>query len=504
MPQIVQTNISSINTQRNLNVSQNSLATSLQRLSTGFRINSAKDDAAGLAISERMTAQIRGLDQAVRNANDGVSLSQTAEAGLSTVGESLLRIRELAIQSANATNSSSDRAALQAEVNQRLQELSRVNSDTEFNGLKLFDGSFTNQTFQVGANANQTINVNMQEVSGSTIGAFKTTLLNTTVNEGTGSALVAQAGPLAVTTDNAITAQDLTLSGSAFTGTEVVSISDGATAKDIAAAINASSDTTSISATANTVVTLSGLSADGTVSLNLGEGESGSLVNISGAVTQGDLSALAADINAKSGNTGITAVLNADGDAIVLESDDGDNIVISEFNHTSAGATIATEYADGNADTLTQGGNNSTVVAGTVNLVSHETFNIQTTDDNTAGGVLDVASDTDVTSVLDDVAGVDVSSQVGAQDAIDVIDGALDIINAIRGDLGAIQNRFEAAIVNMQSVSENLSAAKSRIKDADFAKETAELSRSQILQQAGVSILGQANALPQNALSLLQ
>lgn len=504
MPQIIQTNVSSLNAQRNLNVSQNSLATSLQRLSTGFRINSAKDDAAGLAISERMTAQIRGLNQAVRNANDGVSLSQTAEAGLSTVGESLLRIRELAIQSANATNSASDRAALQAEVNQRLQELDRISSDTEFNGLKLFDGSFTNQSFQVGANANQTINVSMQEISNSNLGAYETTMLNTTAHQGTGSALAAQAGPLVVTADNTVTAQDITLSGSGFSGSEVVSVSAGATAKDIAAAINGASNTTSISATANTVVTLSGLSANGTVSFDLGEGEAGSLTNVSGAVTSGDLSALAADINNKSGNTGVTATLSSDNASLILESNDGDNIVISEFGSTSGGATISTVYADGDSDTLTDGGNNSTVVAGTVDLSSFDTFNVQSDDDASAGSVLAAAADTDVASVLDTVGNVDISTQAGAQNAIDVIDGALDTINSTRGDLGAIQNRFEAAIVNMQAVSENLSASRSRIRDADFAQETAALSRAQILQQAGVSILGQANALPQNALSLLQ
>lgn len=742
MPQIIQTNISSLNAQRNLNVSQNSLATSLERLSTGFRINSAKDDAAGLAISERMTAQIRGLNQAVRNSNDGVSLSQTAEAGLSTIGESLLRIRELAIQSANATNSASDRAALQAEVNQRLQELNRISSDTEFNGLKLFDGSFTNQSFQVGANANQTIGVNLQELTTTTMfsGFEINNVFNSTQGQGTGS-VATNDGSLDGNALSGIGAQTLTFTSTS--GSATVSVADGTSAKQVAADITALESTNGVSATAVTTGSISafdfsefnidsvsantnalgvglqegnglaltlgslydtqtitrtnadattesfvttqydsaaGIAADMNASLNGITVAAGTSLTLSGiaddvgytmsigqtndagmsaigsaAVVGGDLTALAASISAAGGasmaanvvgntivitNETIDSVNDSDGakagedilitgftstatgntmsvesngdtevldetvdtdvyasgvltgpmtddDYFVIESSlseaagsvfagaantqytvadhqmtfdvyqgpgttsttvsvaisheldlsaaqaaidaidgltathtngsismtdaDGDNIVLDNVTVTNNGtgsdgyAAATVTAQDGGTGTLATAGDIGAVFAGEISLDSHKDFSVQSDADNATGGsVFDVAADTDVTATQNTTFDVSVDTQAQAQDTIEMMDAALDIVNSMRGDLGAIQNRFEAAIVNMQAVSENLSAARSRIRDADFAQETAQLSRSQILQQAGIAILGQANALPQNALSLLQ
>lgn len=508
MPQIVQTNISSLNTQRNLNTSLNSLSTALQRLSTGYRVNSAKDDAAGLAISNRMSAQIQGLSQAQRNANDGVSLSQSAEAGLSTIGESLLRIRELAIQSANATNSASDRAALQAEVNERLQEITRISTDTEFNGLKLFDGGFTSQSFHIGANANQTVEVSMQEVSSSTLGLESYTAVSDDVQAGTGASSLAAPGPLATNASNTIAAQVVTLGGNF--GTQDVQIGAGNSCKQIADAVNAQSNATGIKAVSETDCTLGSFTA-GIVTFGLATDSQGGFETISVNVSVNDVSNLARAINDVSGQIGVTAVVSDDGSSVVLSNREGHNIIINEFTHTSDGASVDVTTSDGNTQQLfdDDGGGpgtdvDSTVISGVVTFNSNKTFSVQSDTADTAGGIADLAADVSDPSVLETLASVDLSTTTSAQSAIDVIDASLDTLNQIRGELGAIQNRFEGAIVNMSAVSENLSAARSRILDADFAQESAALSRGQILQQAGISILGQANALPQNALSLLE
>lgn len=501
MPQVINTNISSLNAQRNLNNSQSVLHQSLQRLSTGLRINSAKDDAAGLAISERMTAQIRGLNQAVRNANDGVSLAQTAEGSLQTVSDSLLRIRELAIQSANASNSGSDRQALQAEVNQLLSEIDRVSDTTEFNGQKLFDGSFTAQSFQVGANANETIGLNLTEVSTTSLGRNSVTLQSTDAAGGFGQGTTAAAGSIAVTANNDVAAQTLNLNGNF--GTVAITLSGAETAEAVAGSINDQSSTTGIEADAITHVTLGNLSADGTVSFQLAASSQSQFVTISASVTTTDLSNLATEINNNSGQTGITAQIDSSGN-LVMTNNAGENVVINEYSNSSGGATFDVTGDGGDATTLTDGGGDSVVVAGVIELTSKNSFTVNSSVANSAGGIVDAGASTDVSSTKDQLSTADVSTQDGAQDTIGIIDAALDTLNSIRGDLGALQNRFEAAIGNISNISENLASARSRIRDADFAYETAELTKAQILQQAGISILGQANALPQNALALLQ
>ena len=265
MAQVINTNIASLNSQRNLNGSQKDLETSLQRLSSGLRINSAKDDAAGLAISDRMTSQIRGYNQATRNANDGISLAQTAEGALGSTTGLLQRIRELAIQSANSTNSSSDRASLQAEVNQLKQEINRVSNQTEFNGLKLLDGTFSAQSFQVGANANQTINVSMDGSSTTDLQDNQLLTLNETAGQGTGSSTTASG---TVPTESTIATQILTVSGPLGKVNDIV-VPPGASAFDVAALISNREGETSVTADATNEVTISGISASGTVSFNL-------------------------------------------------------------------------------------------------------------------------------------------------------------------------------------------------------------------------------------------
>ncbi len=500
MAMVINTNIMSLNAQRNLNKTNNMLATSMQRLSTGLRINSAKDDAAGLAISDRMTAQIRGLNQAIRNANDGISLAQTAEGALQETTNALQRIRELAVQSANSTNSASDRASLQAEVNQLKQEIDRIASTTEFNGLKLLDGSFTAQSFQVGANPNQTIEFTIAGASGSHLANNYVQAVNATADQGTASTTNAAA---ALPSANTIAAQTLTISGSL--GVADVSVSAGDSAYTIANAINAAQDKTGVTADARTQAQLSGLSADGTVTLTLGSGSA--TATVSAAVTTSDLSALAKEINKVSGTTGITA--EVDGGTLTLTQADGKDINIENFTHSTSGATISAAAVNAagtavDAETLTNGGDDSLVVAGYVEFSSSSSFTVKSSVANTAGSILNVGAGVSVGSSQQLVSEIDIGTQAGANEALKIVDAALATVASIRGDLGAVQNRFETTIANLSTTAENLSAARSRIQDADFAAETAAMTRAQILQQAGVAMVSQANAAPQVVLSLLQ
>ncbi len=384
---IINTNIMSLNAQRNLSANSASLGTTIQRLSSGLRINSAKDDAAGLAISERFTTQIRGLNQAARNANDGISLAQTAEGGLSAIGNNLQRIRELAIQSRNATNSASDREALQKEVAQLKAEIDRVAEQTSFNGNKLLDGSFASQAFQVGAQQGELITVE-------TIGSAKIADLGSWTSAPV-TTYDQTLAPLTVTDE----AQPVSMS---INGVTISTPGGAANAADALAALVTAFDTAKANP-ANTSLANVSMAADGSINS-----------------TDASLS-----ISAPSNVTGITPG-------------------------------------------ITQG--TATVTPGTAQF---------------------------------GFAGLDISTTAGADDAILAMDAALDDVNAARADLGAIQNRFASTITNLTTTSENLSASRSRIRDADFAKETAELTRTQILTQAGTAMLAQANQVPQNVLSLL-
>ncbi|WP_457572973.1 flagellin [Desulfolithobacter sp.] len=492
---VINTNVASLNAQRNLGKTQSALSRSMQRLSSGLRINSAKDDAAGLAISDRMTAQIRGLNQAVRNANDGISLAQTAEGAMQESTNILQRMRELAVQSANASNSAADRAALQDEVNQLQSEMNRIANTTTFNGLKILDGSFSAQKFQIGANANQTISVSIDSMAADDLGRNAVTVTNTTANQGTGSATTAATS---LPTNNSIAAQTLTIAGSE--GTDTVSVSAGDSAYTVATNINNVTSSTGVEATAYNEASITAVSADGTVQMTLGSG--GSTATISASVTTGDLSNLVDAINKVTGTTGISAEL--DGSNVKLIQSEGKDIDIGDFTHTVSNATISVKTLDGKTETLTDADTDSTTIAGRIEFSSTESFSVRSSVADSAGSILDVAADTFVNSSGDYVSAIDISTQSGAQSAIDVIDKALGKIDSERGNLGAVQNRFESTIANLQNISENISAARSRILDADIAQETSEMTKQNILQQAGISILAQANQAPQMALSLLQ
>jgi len=449
MSQIINTNLFSLNAQRNLNTTQNSLQTSLERLSSGLRINSASDDAAGLAIAERFTSQIRGLNQAIRNSNDGISFSQTAEGALSTATDALQRVRELAVQSANDTNSSTDRQALNNEVQQLIAEVNRISNSTQFNGQNILDGTASTLVFQVGANQNQTISVDGVDARGSTLGA------NVSI-----SGSIEQAGINAAVTADDLTVQGVAVDLSALSATE-------ATTTQVVNAINNVTATSGVQAQINTTVT------------------TGPLVNAAGAVTINGVSlTLAGDatdldtINNFSAQTGVSAS-GATG-AIVLSNTNGSTIEIDNgaglggaAQTVQAGITLSSAVGT----TATVGGTAPTVLSG--NAVG-------------AGGADQTAN------------GLSVLTQEDSNNALLTVDAALQQINTLRSELGSVQTRFESTISNLAITVENLTAARSRIQDADFAAETANLTRSQILQQAGLSIVAQANSLPQNVLSLLQ
>ena len=477
MPQVINTNLASLQAQRSLSTSQSDVNTSLQRLSSGLRINGAKDDAAGLAISERFNSQIKGLNQAARNANDATSLAQTAEGALSEVTSNLQRMRELAVQSANATNSASDRTALQTEVTQLMAEIDRVSNQTSFNGIKLLNGSFTAQAFQVGANANETVSI-------TSIASSRTADL------GTFNGFVATNQTIG-TASNSTTARAVVLGG---VTTSIGTIANDA--KAIASALNASGLGFSASADATTVAG----GAQNTTSTNT---ETSTItINgiVSGVVTATanqttDRQAMTDAINAISARTGVTAV--NDGTNIDLTAADGRNIttaftstagVVTDFGLAADGTTGAT--IDITLRTALTGTLEITGVDGTA---SGAVFGSNAGDDPQAIGTVGSALSTN-----------DVTSVANAQLMITAVDAALDAVNSSRAELGAIQNRFDSIVSALQTSSENQSAARSRIVDADFAAETAALTRGQILQQAGIAVLAQANAAPQNVLALLQ
>jgi flagellin len=485
MPQTINTNIMSLTAQRNLNASQMGMSTAIARLSSGLRINSAKDDAAGLAIAERMTTQVRGLNQAVRNANDGISLSQTIEGALGSSAAILQRIRELAVQAANGSNSGSDRQALNAEANQLVAELQRIADTTEFNGLKVLNGAFGSQTFQVGANAYQTITVGGADVRTNKYG------LNTAVSGGV------QPGASA-----GYNAGTLTIAGLV---TKTVAIAANDTAKVVADRINAVSAETGVTANARSLATLD-FAATGAFSINITSSNTSAVTvafNVSNADSSEGLSQAVNEINKVSAQTGVSARLNEAGDAIILENASGNNITIAN----NAGGPGAVTLAQGRID---NGGAYTTSTATTIATGTFATSLGYVALDAASGFAVtqagtNVFATTNITSDGNNTVNtINITTFEKASMAIRIVDQALSTVSSLRAAYGALMSRFENTINNLQNTSENIAAARSRIQDADFAQETAALSRAQILQQAGTAMVAQANQLPQNVLRLLQ
>lgn len=485
MASVINTNTASLNAQRNLTSSQSALSNSLQRLSSGLRINSAKDDAAGMAIADRMTSQINGLNQASRNANDGISLAQTAEGALSSIDEGLQRIRTLALQSANATNSASDRASLNAEVQSALAEIGRVSSTTQFNGINLLDGSFQGAQFQVGANANQTINVSIAGASTSQIGAYQQQSTEVTGNAFDGTNLTITPAGSTVATKIGVSVASGTAGNNEITA-------DSAAAK--AAAINAKTVDTGVSATATNSLAGGALTAsDGTTlgagALTINGVAVGAIAGDTSVVKQGENAATA--INAVADKTGVTATYDKSNGRLSLSAADGRNINLKADTAGNA-ATITT--MTGLTATEAAGG---TTKRGTMTLSSGSGFTLGGSQMTDAGVATSAATLTALNTT-------NISTVDGANKAISLVDGALSQVNSMRANLGAVQNRFSSTISNLQTSSENITAARSRIQDTDFAAETASMTRGQILQQAGTAMLAQANSLPNGVLSLLR
>lgn len=549
MPQIINTNISSINAQRNLNRSQGALQTSLQRLSSGLRINSAKDDAAGLAISNRFQTQVRGLNVAIRNANDGISFAQTTESALDEISTALQRMRDLAVQSANDTNSTSDRISLQAEVSQLVQEIDRIAKTTTFNNRPVLDGSNDKISFQIGANANQTVSVAGVDARSAALGQQPGEVQSTgdrvylvdggdagTQGVQEGSNGVSDISDFTVRLDSTANIDAINIADAAYGGNissaSLAALTDrtdsdygSGLAKTIADRINDIRTSGEVSlqgvyATAKTVFRGSDVITgdySGTIDANSESSGVGT-----GALNNGDLiingvdvgpveflssdssGALTRAINAKSDVTGVIASVDRNGE-LVLTAEDGRDIIISTSNAQvtndlfGGGDELGTDRFDANFADLR--------ISGRVTVTGTDTINFQGNNTTELGmdanGLADEDSQENAQAV-GTIASADLTTIDGANRLITSVDSALDQINSIRGQLGAIQNRFESTVRNLSSISEALSAANSRILDADFAAETAILSKNQVLQQAGISVLAQANALPQQVLSLLQ
>jgi flagellin len=516
MAQVINTNISSLNAQRNLSNSKSALATALERLSSGLRINSAKDDAAGLAISDRFTTQIRGLDQAVRNSNDGISLSQTAESALGELTNNLQRIREIAVQSANASNSASDRQALDQEVQQRLAEVERIATQTAFNGQKVLNGTFGTATFQVGANVGETISVALSA-------SMRTTAIGKTADYVNGSTqyvstlAVGQQGT-GVTT-NGLAGGDLSIQiGSAAAIGVVASVDNTAGAGNAGRSIgSAYSKTQAINASAIPNLTAS---ADTTVVFDFAaitDTASTYTLSVNGQgifTTDGNAisgTTLVAAINANAASTGVTASFDSGNNRVTMTASDGRDITVSQTTGTDVaglgqGLTVTTTGFNNSvndayaATTVATGTAVSNVFVGTIRLTSTDSITLSGNNE-TYIGYADNAAMALGSSALNSAS---VTSVANANTTIGRVDAALTAVSSLRSTFGAIQNRFESTISNLQAISENLQASRSRILDADFAAETANLTRAQILQQAGTAILAQANAVPQGVLALLR
>ena len=507
MSMVINTNTASLIAQAAQAKTNNAMETAMERLSTGKRINSASDDAAGMAMASRVESQIRGLSIAVRNAGDASSLIDTAEAAMAEQSNMLQRMRELAIQASNGTNSVADRLAIQDEVSQLRSELDRISTTTSWAGNKLLDGSFTTKKFQVGIGATETVSMSITAQGSADLGVFR--FDSTSAVQG-----VTDAATIKVVTDFDVLGKD---------GSAEATFAAGSSAKTVAAAVNADSSTTGVTASAVTIARIS-LSAvpSSTVSFNINGG--GTKAAISQTVTSNtDLTTLKDAINAAAGSTGVTAdFYGTDKSYLVLTDADGDDILLEDFSDTlDAGTNLSVEAGNfdgtsfGSATTVASvatatATKNDAVIVGVVRMESTKGFTLAdqekgagNTDTNTATeGYFGTAYGG--TASATNVSGIDVATEAGARSAISVLDGAIEAVNETRSELGATSNRLEYTINNLTSMVTNAGASKSRIEDADFAVETSNLTKAQILSQAATAMLAQANASKQSVLSLLQ
>ena len=495
---VVNTNVAALSAATSMMKNTKDMESAMAKLSSGYRINTAADDAAGLSISEKLEGQIRGTAMAVRNAQDAQNMIDTIEGASGEIVTSLQRLRELAVQSANSTNSSVDRSFLQKEASQLLQEIDRIAHQTQFNGMNVLDGSFDDKNVQAGANVNNSIAVDAASMAAQDIGQY---VIRGAAQENAAAAAGA---------DNAYAAGNIIING--FAGTATVASSQHDTAREARDDINAIADKTGVTAKAATHVHLSAVSAAGTIQLTIGHNgavgvgtDTATTVTATVSDTE-DLTALRDAINNAAGSTGVTAkFFEGSTDELLLTDQDGDDIQLN--NYTNGTATMVaraynfhgTSASANSADTtITSGGTDSITVIGELVLGSSQAFSISNVTATYFSGT------TSNQSSLENVGDIDIGTMAGAQKALERIDGAIDMVNTQRAELGALSNRLDKTINNLTNVVENHSATKSHIKDANFAQETSQLTKAQILNQAATSMLAQANASKQTILALLQ
>ena len=479
----VNTNVSSLNSNRNLANATNSLDTAYKRLASGLRINSAKDDAAGLQISNRLTSQINGLNQGNRNAQDGISYAQTAEGAMDEMTSMYQRIRTLALQSANGTNSEADRQAIQQEVNQLCQEITRIGNDTTYGGTHILDKSIQGLTdFQVGANHDEIISIDLSD--GFRLDDVFMKIYNDTAAGPERDTLAGAIGKTLPQPDTGVTPP-------AFSVTAGIDTTEG----EHTVKVNQLADSTAVSRdfTAPTPPFASG----GTLTFKAGTGADEESFTVT--VDAGDtLDDIVAKINSASGSFGVSAVL--DGTKLTLDSGKT-GADYANFSVTATGSDLA-DFNTASGWTQDKTAQNCIVeVDGTplnsaTNSVTDTASGITVTANSVTADEVTFEAEPEVVFLVD--------TQANSQNALAVVDKFIAVIDAKRAELGAVQNRLESTIRNQTNVSENVSDARSRIRDADFASETAAMTQQNILQQASQSILSQANQRPQIALSLLQ
>ena len=477
----VNTNIASLNVQKNLNNASTALQTSMQRLSSGLRINSAKDDAAGLQISNRLTSQINGLGVAIKNANDGSSIAQTAEGAMQQSTNILQSMRTLALQSANGSPSAEDRKSNQAQYSALTAELTRIATTTTFGGKNLLDGSFGTTSFQVGANANQTIDMTIGNVAANNIGSqqLSTQALTPTASGVTGGAITVTGGGQSAT----------------------VTLAAGASAKQIAAQMNGAvgglgaTASTEAQFTVNSATIAAATPKNANFTLQVG---SGTAVQFTGVTSTSDL---ADQLKSNAAKLGISVNYNSSTNALSVKSDTGENLTFNAGDAGAAGISVATKDGTGTYGTATALAATAIIATGAVALNSSNSYAL-----NGAGvaGVFAAGAATAANSTKTTVNNTDVTTAANAQNAIDVITQAISDIDSQRAGLGAVQNRFDNTVANLTSIADNSTAARGQIQDVDYAAETAQLTKQQTLQQASTAILSQANQLPSAVLKLLQ
>ncbi len=528
----INTNIASLRSNRALDATQRALGTAIQRISSGVKLNSAKDDPSGVATADRLSVQIRGISVAIRNANDGITLAQTAEGALQEVNNILQRIQELSLQGANPSNSVLTRNSLQGEITKANEEITRIANETEFNGRRLLSGDIVNATFQVGTRPDQTIHFSIPAVTSLNLGNFYSTSNNATSTSIGQAQLGTDSG---IAPSNKTKTQSIAIRGfNSGSKPSTVSIEDEESARSITTKINALEGNTGVVASASTTLTLEeiynvGAAGNQEVSFELYGKNAKSEDNLDNAVgvsatikgvTQEGLSGLISKINSVQNETGISATFVSDG-KIKLSNSDGSNISIEGFTNNASSTirdqngniteaerdALVVSGAEGtNAVTLRDGSEEDSVtVGGIITFSSSKPFSITSSIPVNEGSLFrNTSADELQSSQFSALGDINISTLDGASGAIRVTANALEQVSSLRGSLGAIQNRFESTISNLESIKENTEVSRGRIVDTDFAEEVSRFTRAQILQQAGIAILAQANAAPFAVLGLLK